>query len=86
MAAQADLVFTVETAPGCPETVTVPAGTPVQSVPGPGQLPQTFETSAELELRGVWNSLAVLDSHAADPEPGHQDPVAARRGGGCQAG
>ncbi len=62
VAAQADLVFTVETAPGAPQTVTVPAGTPVQSVPGPGQVPQTFETSAELELRGVWNTLAVLDA------------------------
>ena len=37
VAAQVDLVFTVETAPGAPEVVTVPAATPVQSVPGPGR-------------------------------------------------
>lgn len=57
VAAEADLVFTAETAPGAPATVTVAAGTPVQSVPGAGQLPQTFQTAADLEVRGVWNSL-----------------------------
>ena len=33
-------------------TSSSPAGTPVQSVPGAGQLPQTFETAADLEVRG----------------------------------
>ena len=62
VAAEADLVFTAETAPGAPATVTVAAGTPVQSVPGAGQLPQTFQTAADLEVRGVWNSLPVHGS------------------------
>ena len=62
VAAQADLAFTVETAPGAPAVVTVAAGTPVQSVPGPGQLPQTFETSELLEARGVWNTMPVIDA------------------------
>ena len=62
VAAQADLVFTVESAPGAPQVVTVPAATPVQSVPGPGQLPQTFETGAELEARAAWNAIPAVDA------------------------
>jgi predicted phage baseplate assembly protein len=62
VAAQADLAVTVETAPGAPQVVDVPAGTPVQSVPVAGQLPQTFETSDALEARGVWNALPVVSS------------------------
>jgi hypothetical protein len=62
VAAEADLVFTAETAPGAPAAVTVAAGTPVQSVPAAGQLPQTFQTTAGLEVRGVWNSLPAEDS------------------------
>ena len=61
VAAQADLAVTAETAAGSPEVVTVAAGTPVQSVPGPGQLPQTFQTASDLEVRPVWNRLAALD-------------------------
>ncbi|GAA0984490.1 hypothetical protein GCM10009555_058310 [Acrocarpospora macrocephala] len=38
-------------------TVLVPGGTRVQSVPGQGELPQTFETSADLAARAEWNQL-----------------------------
>ena len=55
VAAQAELAFDVETAAGSPEVVVVPESTPVQTVPAPGKLPQTFETTVELEARGVWN-------------------------------
>lgn len=41
-------------------TVTVPAGTKVQSIPGQGQMPQTFETSAEITARYDWNELRPL--------------------------
>jgi hypothetical protein len=37
--------------------VSVPLGTQVQSVPAPGQLPQTFETSADFEAQVAWNLL-----------------------------
>ncbi len=37
--------------------VDVPQGTQVQSVPAPGQLPQTFETSSDFEARMDWNAL-----------------------------
>jgi len=39
--------------------VNIPLGTQAQSVPGPGELPQYFETSADLPARDVWNSLQV---------------------------
>jgi predicted phage baseplate assembly protein len=48
VASAADLVFRVEDAEGAPRTSEVPAGTKVRSVPGQGQLPQTFETSVAL--------------------------------------
>jgi hypothetical protein len=38
----------------------VPAGTKTQSVPGPGQTAQTFETAADLDARWVHNALAPL--------------------------
>jgi hypothetical protein len=42
------LAFTLASAPGSPAIVPLPAGTRVQSVPGPGQSPQVFETAAAL--------------------------------------
>ena len=39
--------------------VTIDPGMRVQSLPGPGELPQSFETSEPLEAREVWNSLGV---------------------------
>lgn len=60
VAAEAEIAFEVETAPGAPDRVTVPNGTPVQSIPGPGQLPQVFQTSAELDARAAWNSIPAV--------------------------
>ena len=39
---------------------TIPAGTKVQSVPGPGQLPQMFETAVNLDARWIDNALKPL--------------------------
>lgn len=57
VAASVHLTYTVDTAAGASAAVTVPAGSRVQSVPGQGELPQTFETSADAEARAEWNSL-----------------------------
>lgn len=68
VAAEVDLAFTVDSGPLVPEVVTVPVGTPAQSVPaksafdeppGPAALPQTFETLTPVEARAVWNALPV---------------------------
>lgn len=57
VAASAYLAFTVESAPGAPGVSVVAQGTKVQSIPGQGQLPQTFETSKEITTRAEWNAL-----------------------------
>ena len=36
----------------------IPIGTQVQSIPGPGQMPQTFETVAQISARPEWNTIA----------------------------
>ncbi len=57
VAASAYLAFTLEDAPGAPRTATVDVGTKVQSVPGPGEQPQTFETVESIEPRTEWNEI-----------------------------
>jgi len=57
VAAETRLVFELETAPGAPESATLPVGTKVQSVPGQNENPQTFETVEEIEARREWNTL-----------------------------
>ncbi len=37
--------------------VIIPAGARIQTIPGPGELPQTFETAEDLEARARWNKL-----------------------------
>ena len=54
VAATAYLAYTVD--PN--STSTISAGSKAQSVPGQDQLPQTFETSDDLETQGAWNNLA----------------------------
>src|SRR5258708_4886066 len=39
------------------QNTTIPKGSRAQSKPGPGQLPQSFETSVDLEARAQWNNL-----------------------------
>ncbi|HSE15784.1 MAG TPA: putative baseplate assembly protein [Pyrinomonadaceae bacterium] len=39
--------------------VTIPEGSRAQSIPGPGELPQSFETSDDVVARSAWNNLQV---------------------------
>ena len=72
VAAETHLAFTLERPPATPAglsqdpgllppttppEVTLPVGLRVQSVPGPGEKPQVFETVEELTGRPEWNSL-----------------------------
>ena len=57
VAAQAEIAFEVEDAPGAPAAAAVPAGTPVKTIPGQDELPQTFETSAALDACAAWNAV-----------------------------
>lgn len=60
VAASAFLAFTMDTSPGAPLTTTVDAGTKIQSIPGPDEKPQTFETIEKIEARVEWNALTPL--------------------------
>jgi hypothetical protein len=53
VAASVFLAYTLEKN----HNVTIPIGNRAQSVPGPGELPQSFETSEVLEARADWNAL-----------------------------
>jgi len=56
------LAFSLATAPGSPAIVPIPAGTRVQSVPGPGQSPQVFETSTPLTATIANNAIPAATS------------------------
>jgi hypothetical protein len=65
--AEVHLNFTVATRPGVNAGLKVPKGTPVASVPGPGENPQVFEVSEEADVAGDWNAAQVF---LAPPEAG----------------
>lgn len=57
VAASTFLAFTVDDAASSSGLVTVPVGTQIVSIPSEDELPQTFETSAEIIARAEWNGL-----------------------------
>jgi hypothetical protein len=57
VAASAFLAFTMDDTPGAPPETTVDIGTKVQSVPGPNEKPQTFETVGKITARVEWNAI-----------------------------
>jgi hypothetical protein len=57
VAASTYLAFALETAPGAPPSAKIGVGTKVQSVPGQDELPQTFETTEEIEAWATWSRL-----------------------------
>ena len=63
VAASAYLAYTLD--PG-PEAL-IPAGAAVRSVPGPGELPQVFETMEDLTARAAWNNLQVRLTRPQSP-------------------
>ena len=70
VAASAHLAFDLEDAPGAPNAVAIEAGTKVQSLPGPGEIPQTFETVELIEARPEWNALRPRRSRPKVPGMG----------------
>lgn len=71
VAASTHLAFTLQEAPGLPsasvEPVTIPIGTRVQSVPGPDEQAQSFETVEAVEARVEWNALSAQTRLAWQP-------------------
>jgi predicted phage baseplate assembly protein len=63
LAAGVSLAFTLDSSPGSPREVVIRAGTAAQSVPAKEEVPQTFETSADLLARPRWNELRPRLTH-----------------------
>ena len=84
------LAFTLQEVPGSPALaagpVEIPVGTKVQSVPGPGEQPQTFETVAAVEARAEWNAIPVQTTFAWHPHFGDTQLWLAGVGSGLQPG
>jgi hypothetical protein len=70
IAAETWLAFTLEDAPGAPEKVIIDNGTKAQSIPGPGELPQIFETAEQIEARPEWNLFRLQKSKMRMPQKG----------------
>lgn len=70
VAAGVQLAFTLDTTPGSPSEVTIDVGTRVQSVPGPGETAQTFETIEALDARAAWSALAAQTTEPRLPAKG----------------
>ena len=77
VAATVYLAFTLESAPGAPAQaaapVTIDVGTRLQSIPGPGEKPQTFETVEKITARVEWNAIRPR-MHERHPIPLPDDP------------
>lgn len=56
--------------PVTPAVVTLDAGLRVQSIPGPGEQPQTFETVEAIEARPQWNAIPASPNVALMPGKG----------------
>jgi uncharacterized phage protein gp47/JayE len=51
------LAFKLDTSPTSPKEITIEAGTKVQSIPGKDEMPQVFETSADIQARQNWSEI-----------------------------
>jgi hypothetical protein len=70
VAASAVLSFTLANAAGSPDNVRIAAGTRVQSIPGPGKMPQVFETSSDLTAVIALNALPAQTHRPWQLNPG----------------
>jgi hypothetical protein len=68
LAAATHLAFTLEESPGLPQQaaqpMTLAVGTKVQSIPGPDEQPQTFETVEAIDARPAWNALVAQQTQS----------------------
>ncbi len=67
VAAQTTVAFTLATSPGSPRVVPIPRGAKAQSLPGPDQLPQTFETVEDLVALPGWNAPLIRQTEPRRP-------------------
>jgi predicted phage baseplate assembly protein len=70
VAASTWLAFTIDDASGASGRAAIAAGTRVQSIPGPGESPQTFETVEAIEGRAAWNAMRPALAERRPVRPG----------------
>ena len=90
LAASTDLVFLLNEPPGAPEEAVaetpIPVGTRVQSVPGPEETAQIFETVEALTARVNWNALQPRQSRLLLPGEGDLGTYITGVGSGLKVG
>ncbi len=86
VAAGTFLSFTVEDSVGTPGYAEIPTGTRVQSLPGPGETPQTFETTSDITARAEWNAMLPKTSQARTPRTGDREIYLLGTSTGLRAG
>ncbi len=64
VAADTFLAFTVDVTPGAPGFANIGIGTQAQSLPGPGELPQTFETAGSIVANAQWNAITPIQTQS----------------------
>jgi predicted phage baseplate assembly protein len=74
VSASVDLAFTLDDTASGPKSIAIQPGLKVQSVPGPNELPQTFESTETVEARPAWNNLQPRLT-ARHVITGKEDPV-----------
>jgi len=67
VAASTYLAFTLESAAGAPDKVTIPIGTRVQSLPEQDQIPQSFETVEAITAQAAWNKMTPKTTELVQP-------------------
>ena len=72
VAASVFLAYTIDA--NTKEEIVIPAGSRSQSIPGPDELPQSFETSDDLKARAMWNNLKPRLTQPQTPASIKNDP------------
>ncbi|MBC8028980.1 MAG: putative baseplate assembly protein [Pyrinomonadaceae bacterium] len=67
VAASTYLAFTLESAAGAPGAVTIDEGLRVQSIPGPDEKPQSFETVEQIDARAEFNAMRPRQTELHNP-------------------
>ncbi|MGC5172571.1 putative baseplate assembly protein [Microbacterium sp. DT81.1] len=86
VAAEAWLAFALETAPGAPLRSTIPTASRVQTLAGPGEIPQTFETTETITAIGSWNRPQPRILEPRIPRTGDEEVLLAGAATGVRRG
>jgi predicted phage baseplate assembly protein len=73
VAAETWVAFTLDEAEGSPSQLVLDPGIQLQSVPGPNEVPQTFETVERIDARPEWNAVRPRMSAPYLPEFNRDD-------------